>query len=333
MCARPALSYVLPIRSTAVRRDLDDYLQALSEVVEVVVVDGSDEAVFAAHGVRWGRWVHHVAVDCDHVTPMGKVGGVLTGLHHASYDAVVVADEDVRWDPNLLAEAARRLRGVDVVRPQNWFRPAPWHARWDTGRILVNRAVSCDWPGTLVIDRRAISRAGGYDGSALFENLELVRTIKAAGGQERCAPDLFVPRTPPTAAQFLNQRVRQAYDEFARPWRMALGLVLVPTVVRGGRRAALAIALSSVAVAEVGRRRAGGQAVFRPLAALWAPCWVAERAVTSWLALLSRVRHGGVRYHDTVLRKAATPMRELRQAYARQGSGATAVHGVRASWR
>jgi hypothetical protein len=333
MSARLALSYVLPIRSTEVRHDLDGYLKELSEVVEVVVVDGSDDAVFAAHEVHWGKWVHHIAVDSDHVTPMGKVGGLLTGLHHASWDAVVIADDDVRWDPELLAEAARRLRGVDVVRPQNWFRPAPWHARWDTGRTLINRALSGDWPGTLVLDRRALHRTGGYDGSALFENLELVRTIKAAGGRELSAPDLFVPRTPPTAAQFLDQRVRQAYDEFARPWRLLLSLAILPTVAWGGRRAAVVIALASVAAAEAGRRRAGGSAVFGPLAAVWAPCWVAERAVTSWLALLWRVRHGGMRYRGTVLRKAATPMRELRRTYARQGSDAAAVHGVRPSWR
>ncbi|MDQ6696448.1 MAG: glycosyltransferase [Actinomycetota bacterium] len=330
MGGRLALSYVLPLRSTQVRGDLDEYLEALCELVDVVVVDGSAPAVFEAHERRWPKQVRHVAVDCDRVTPMGKVGAVLTGLEQAASDFVVVADDDVRWDAGLLAEAARRLRGVDLIRPQNCFRPVPWHARWDTGRILINRALDGDWPGTLVIDRRALGRTGGYDGGALFENLELVRTIKASGGTELVARDLFVPRTPPTVAQFFDQRVRQAYDEFARPWRLLVNLGIGPTVILGGRRAAFGVALSSVALAEVGRRRAGGRAVFGPTAALWAPCWVAERAVTSWLALLSRLRYGGVRYRGTVLRKAATPMRELRRAY---GDRATAVNGVGASWR
>lgn len=310
------LSYVLPIRSATVIQDLDEYLAELSAIVEVVVVDGSDADVFAAHDARWKGLARHLPVDEDLVTPMGKVGGVLTGLRHASCDAVVIADDDVRWDAALLAEAGRRLRGVEVVRPQNWFRPAPWHARWDTGRILINRRLGGDWPGTLVVDRRALERTGGYDGSALFENLELVRTVKAAGGREVVALDLFVPRVPPPASQFFDQRVRQAYDEFARPWRLLSFLAIGPYVALRGRRAALTVIAASVAIAEAGRRRAGGQAVYGPRAALWAPCWVAERAVTSWLAVLARVRHGGVRYRTSVLRKAATPMRELRRTHA-----------------
>lgn len=174
------------------------------------------------------------------------------------------------------------------------------------------------------------------DLDAYLEDLSTVVEVVVVDGSddavfeahERAAPDLLVPRTPPTQAQFFDQRVRQAYDEFARPWRLIGALAIVPLIVVGGRRAAVGVALSSVAVAEVGRRSAGGQAVFGPAAAVWAPCWVAERAVTSWLALLSRTRRGGVRYRGTVLRKAATPMRELRKAYAGLPK---AAHGVGAS--
>ncbi len=310
-----AVSYVLPLKASAEVTDLDDHLRTLASSVEVVVVDGSDPAVFERHHLRWARWVRHLPVDADLATPMGKVGGVLTGLRHASFDAVVIADDDVRWTPELIADAVARLEGADVVRPQNWFRPAPWHARWDTGRILLNRAVGGDWPGTLVVDRRILAATGGYDGSVLFENLELIRTVRAAGGREHLALDLLVPRVPPPTRQFLDQRVRQAYDELARPWRIAAFLAVLPSAVVGGRRAVAAIALGSVAMAEVGRRRGGGRAVFPATAALWAPLWVAERACTSWMAVASRLRRGGVRYRDTVLERAATPPRELRRRH------------------
>ena len=56
--------------------------------------------------------------------------------------------------------------------------------------------------------------------------------------------------------------------------------------------------------------------MFGPTAAAWAPLWVAERAITSWLAVLSRIVRGGVRYRTTVLSKAATPTRELRRRHA-----------------
>ena len=40
---------------------------------------------------------------------------------------------------------------------------------------------------------------GGYDGDALFENLELVRTVQAAGGRELHATGLYAPRADDTA--------------------------------------------------------------------------------------------------------------------------------------
>jgi hypothetical protein len=74
---------------------------------------------------------------------------------------------------------------------------------------------------------------------------------------------------------------------------------------------------ASIALAEIGRRRAGGARIYPPTAALWAPGWIAERAVCSWIAVAHRVFVGGIDYRGTLLRRAATPRRELR---ARQGA-------------
>ncbi len=54
------------------------------------------------------------------------------------------------------------LGGADLVRPQNYFAPAPWHARWDTGRILLDRAFASDYPGTLGVRRSTLLGAVGY---------------------------------------------------------------------------------------------------------------------------------------------------------------------------
>src|SRR5689334_24505275 len=52
--------------------------------------------------------------------------------------------------------------------------------------------------------------------------------------------DLYVARRPPTAEHFLSQRVRQAYDDFAIPPRMAAWLGVLPALglalARGRRR-------------------------------------------------------------------------------------------------
>ncbi|MDQ2908179.1 MAG: glycosyltransferase family 2 protein [Candidatus Eremiobacteraeota bacterium] len=333
-------TYVLPIRRRCVDpgevAELRAYLWGLA-VEQIIVVDGSPPAVFAEHHRAWSPYAFHVPVDADIVAKNGKVAGVLTGMRRAAYEAVVLADDDVRYDERSLGRVLGALRDADIVRPQNYFDELPWHALFDTARTLCNRALGGDWPGTLALRRSVFERAGGYSGDVLFENLELVRTIRASGGRERLALAAYVARRPPAVAHFGRQRVRQAYDEFARPLRMATALAILPAIAislatrRGG---ALAVAAAGcIALAECGRRRAGGTAIFPAAASLLAPLWVLERAVCSWLAVATRLRHGGVRYGDCTLSRAATPAHVLRARFRERarcsGSlvrGQTAAH-------
>lgn len=311
------LTYILPLRYERQEpvTELTNYLRRLAQHVTVIVVDGSPPALFAQHARAWGRYTLHVPPSPHLVTPNGKVGGVLTGVARAAHDKLIVADDDVRYDLSGLRRMSALLDEAEVVRPQNYFGPLPWHACWDTARSLLNRMLGGDWPGTLGVRRSALVATGGYAGDVLFENLELVRTVRAAGGREVVALDLFVRRLPPTAQHFWTQRVRQAYDEFARPVRLGTSLALLPlTVLLAAQRRWLALAAgitASVGLAEAGRQRAGGTAAFPLLASLLAPAWLVERAICSWLACWQRLAHGGVRYRNTVLRKAATSERVL----------------------
>ena len=216
----------------------------------------------------------------------------------------------------------RALGDAEVVRPQNYFDPLPWHAWVDTARSLINRVSGGDWPGTLAVRKSVLLSAGGYDGNVLFENLELVRTVRAVGGRESAPRDLYVRRLPPTSDHFLSQRVRQAYDEFARPWRLAVWLSLLPLFVfsarAGGARAVASALALFIVPAEIGRRIDGGTRVFPASTAIAAPLWICERAFAAWLAVGARAVLGGVPYRGRILRTAATPMRELR---LRHGGG------------
>jgi hypothetical protein len=309
---------VLPIKSAQAQIDGDfaDYVRWIGARSETIVVDGSASEVFAAHASAWGSSVHHVAPAPDLVTPMGKVGGVLTGVRLASHERIIIADDDVRYDGESLERVARALVDWDVVRPQNYFTPMPWHALWDTGRTLLNRTSGGDWPGTLGVRRGILRRTGGYDGNAMFENLELVRTVLAAGGREAVLCDAFVARRPSTARHFWTQRVRQAYDEFARPRRLVAQLAILPGAVAAvallGPWSLVAGALVIVAIAEAGRYHCHGRRVFPLAASFAAPAWVAERAICSWLALGARLLLGGVPYRGRVLHHAATPLSKLR---------------------
>jgi hypothetical protein len=313
----PSLSYVLPIRTESLDGvdELTEYLRRLSFLAEVIVVDGSPTDVFSEHAILWSA-IWHVRPSPQFECANGKVAGVLTGLMLASQDRVIIADDDVRYDERSLLQTARQLDHADVVRPQNYFEPLPWHAAWDSARSLINRALDGDWPGTLAVRRSSLGSTFSYNGDALFENLELVRTVLASGGTQAVARDVFVRRLPPTARQFWSQRVRQAYDEFARPWRLVLQLCVAPVMVYALRRRfiwLIYVGVGAAALAELGRRRGHGTAVFPVTSSLLAPVWLLERAVCSWLAVFSRLRCGGVRYRGRIIRHAATPQSVLNE--------------------
>ena len=314
------VTYVLPIRCGPDHGhpDLPAYLRELCRLAEVLVVDGSDPEVFAAHAASLaGSRVRHVPPDPTIGFDNGKANGVTTGIRIASHERIILADDDVRYLPAQLLAVAAMLDEADVVVPQNVFDPLPWHARWDTARTLINRAVGTDFPGTLGVRRSRFLAVGGYDGDVLFENLELMRTVQAGGGRVTHAPGIYVRRLPPSTKLFLSQRARQAYDDLAQPVKLAGFLLTGPLVLRAiarrrWKRLTVAAGIS-IALAESGRRRAGGASVFPASSSLLAPAWVLERAICAWLAVGARVLLGGCPYRGLRIRRAANPMRRLRR--------------------
>jgi hypothetical protein len=323
------LSYVVPVRwrDGAQRVELAEYLGRIAPLVsEVIVVDGSEPEVFAANAAAWGDGVRHVAPAPGEACLMGKVAGVRTGVELAARERVVIADDDVRYEPEALRRSSELLDRYDLVRPQNYFDRLPWHARWDTARTLLNRSFGRDYPGTLAVRRSRMLAMGMYDGDVLFENLELMRTVRAHGGTVASPLDLYVARVPPSAAHFWGQRTRQAYDDFALPARMALWLSVLPFLVLSALSKRThqipAAAGFAMGAAELGRRRAGGARVFPATSSLLAPVWILERAICAWLALLQRLRFGGVRYGDSVIPVAAHSERQLRRLARRRAEAA-----------
>lgn len=304
--------YLLPLRwDQPDAGELTSYLERLVNWVDVVVIDGSPPDVFTAHHARWSGYLTHRAPRPVDPGENGKAVGVVDGLRATIAPRVVIADDDVRYDQPGLERVVHLLDDVDLVRPQNFFRPLPWHARWDTARILINRATGGDYPGTLALRRQVLPR--GYDTHVLFENLELIRTVRAAGGRELRAHDLFVERHPPSTTRFFSQRVRQAYDSQAQPLRLVIELALLPVIIWATRRPRrlVALAAATVLIAERGRRRTGSTARFAWLCSALAPAWVVERAACSWAALAYRAA-GGIGYAGTRLRTAAHSERWIR---------------------
>lgn len=317
--------YLLPLRWQTERSELAEltaYLRQISVTCDVMVVDGSPAAIFARHHRNWAAFACHILPDPDLAYRNGKVNGVITGMRAIAADRVIIADDDVRYDNWTLIQALELLDDADVVIPQNYFDPLPWHAAWDSARILINRGLGMDYAGTLAVRRTAFLSARCYDGDVLFENLELMRTLRAGGARMLLAPHVLVRRLPPDLRHFAGQRVRQAYDSLAQPPRLAAELALLPTVTLAvltrHYRALAAVACVAAGLAEAGRRRHGGPAIFPWYLPLLAPLWLAERSVCSWLALGCRLR-GGVRYAGQRLPRAATPLSTLRFRAAAHG--------------
>jgi hypothetical protein len=307
--------YILPIRwnDDSMATSMSTYLSELSRWIDITIVDGSAPTLFQQHRKTWHSFARVVAPEGP-MSGNGKVVGVVTGFRLARHARVIIADDDVRYSRTSLQAVISALDTASIVRPQNYFSPLPWHARWDTARTLINRAVASDYPGTLGLRLDERLRTRGYSTDALFENLELIRTVRAMGGIDVKLDDVFVLREPPELRHFVSQRVRQAYDDFAQPPRLALELLLLPAIVLCARRPArlVCFSLGSILLAEIGRRRRGGRGAFPASSAVWAPLWVAERAVCIWLAVAARAR-GGVRYGGTRMLRAAHSQRRLTQ--------------------
>jgi hypothetical protein len=307
------ITYVLPLKSREpIEPETARYMSWLGRRLDqVIVVDGSDPGIYeTTKECLRGTGVQHVRPLEGFAFTNGKVGGVHTGLALARNEHVIVADDDIRYETESLTQVDRRLAQADLVWPQCYFEPRPWHARWDTARSLMNRAVHHDYPGTVGVRSTAFVEVGGYEGDVLFENLQLLRAFRRAGRTVDIASDLYVRRKPPGVSVFLSQRVRQAYDSLASPARFAAELAILPLTVGGCLTKRwgplIAGATSAVVAAEVGRRRFGGRSVYRATDPLWTPMWLIERGLCSWIALGNRVLRGGIRYSDAKIRDAAT---------------------------
>jgi len=97
----------------------------------------------------------------------------------------------------------------------------------------------------------------GYDPGVPIANLELMRIAQTRGGVLAAADDLFVARLPPTSRAFRGQRVRQTYDSFAQPARLAADLLILPVLPLSVRWRAVGLLATAAAILFVPRGGVG----------------------------------------------------------------------------
>jgi hypothetical protein len=237
-----------------------EYFRLLADAgCEVLVIDGSPREVFEAHAAAWRGHARHAPVDPQYKYLNGKVNGIHTGIALATCERVILADDDIRYTPGDVRRMSRLLDAHEMVRPQNYLRPLPLWARTEAARMLINRAwiKEGDYPGTLGVRRGAMLRVGHYDGDVLFDNEEIVRHFRARGARIRYARDFFIMKRPPSFRKWVEQRPRQAYEDFVMRAKTvffaALPFMFVLAWLAGGWRGALVFVAAS-ALASTARR-------------------------------------------------------------------------------
>lgn len=310
-------TYVLPIRrsvcSPSEAAELRAHLSILAEVGEVLVVDGSPAEIFARHHQLWSDVCRHEPVDRRFHYLNDKVNGVHTGVRLAGCDKIILADDDIRYAKIDIEKMCGLLDEFDLVRPQNYFRCValservpPW-AKIESARMLINRATlqAADYPGTCAFRREVFLKAGEYDGDVLFDNEELIRHFARRGARICYANDLFIAKRPPSFRKWLEQRPRQAYEDFGLRFKTTLFAALLPiaiTIALVDWRW-LSIFLLSILLALVGWLRGSARKYFPLHVCLFAPLWIFERTLSTYWAFYWWIIRGGYPFGDRVLRK------------------------------
>lgn len=305
-------TYILPIRRARFvaneAEELRSYLSILHESgCELLVVDGSPNEVFAQHGEAWRDRCRHERVNPRFRFLNDKVNGIYTGVELATREKIIIADDDIRYDKIDIEHVAELLDRFEVVRPQNFLSPLPLWARIEAARMLINRATlrAADYPGTCAFRKSTMLTAGEYDGDVLFDNEEIVRHFASVGASICYANDLFIRKRPPRFRKWLEQRPRQAYEDFGLRFKTLFFASLLPlgivAVILDWRY--LSILLLSILLAFAGWRRGNARRFFPFRLCLYAPLWILERTLSTYAAFWWFVRRGGYPFGDRILSK------------------------------
>jgi hypothetical protein len=311
-------TYLLPIRrasfSATEAAELAEYFRTVSDAdCDLLIIDGSPSQVFQQHHEAWHFLSRHEKVDRSFGYLNDKVNGIHTGVSLAPTEKIILADDDIRYAPAQIDRVCELLDEFEVVRPQNFLAPLPWWARMEAARMLINRATLriADYPGTCAFRRGSMLRVGHYDGDVLFDNEEIIRHFARAGAAISYATNLFVQKRPPRFRKWIEQRPRQAYEDFAMKTKTALFFSLpifaVGICLSWGWKGFLfclpMLCLVSTALAAAGRLRGTASHYFPRSVCLFAPLWIIERSFSTYWALYWHLAHGGYPFGDKILSK------------------------------
>jgi hypothetical protein len=180
-------------------------------------------------------------------------------------------------------------------------------AKMEAARMLINRATlrTADYPGTCAFRRETFRSAGEYDGDVLFDNEELIRHFARHGARIFYANDFFIRKRPPTFRKWLEQRPRQAYEDFGLRFKTIVFASFLPIAIAVALVNAkwLSIFLLSILLAAIGRERGHARKYFAFNICFFAPFWILERTLSTYWAFWWFLRRGGYPFGERLLTK------------------------------
>ena len=305
-------TYLLPIRRAVFSKfetwDFANYFKCLDAAgCEVIVVDGSPVEVFAEHEKIWSDLCRHQVVDPRFKFLNDKVNGVHTGVALANNEKIILVDDDIRYEKIDIERICVLLDKFELVRPQNFFRDVRCWALIESARMLINRAMlrTADYPGTCGFRRQTFLNTGDYDGDVLFDNEELIRHFARRGTRIAYENDFFILKRAPTFRKWLEQRPRQAYEDFGLRFKTIFFAALFPIAVALACAAPkwLSIFLLSIFIALAGWLRGDARKYFPFYASFFAPLWIFERMLSTYWAFYWFIFRGGYPFGKRLLSK------------------------------
>ena len=111
-------TYLLPFRRALFDKveaaTLNRYLEMIEEArCEVILIDGSPPEVFARNRSELSASCRHEPVDRRYGYLNDKVNGVHTGVALASFEKIILADDDIRYKTEQIAQI---LQLLDALR-------------------------------------------------------------------------------------------------------------------------------------------------------------------------------------------------------------------------
>jgi hypothetical protein len=160
----------------------------------------------------------------------GKLNNVRAAMPRCHGDYVLMLDDDYRPTTETIALLRSRLAPGRVVRAITRLSRPGLADLVERAGMFTGLALAPDYfCGNLAFDR-ALTTAGFPRTDGLFDELSLMRELRALGGEGHMVTEPWFPVAAVGRGKFLQQRVRYAYEMLKHPWRSMPYFAVVPTL-------------------------------------------------------------------------------------------------------